>query len=198
MIAVTGIASLDIPAALAAARRRIVLHAAIYGNFADSPTHAAALETALSHPDFGGLDVVSIRPETEGRAMRDFLDALREGWTPEAMAEHVARSREFLHGLARRHPGRVRLYETARPGLFPALIIDDDIHFGHYARSPIPAPEGFWFHVHADVERLSAWLRSGNIPPHATADERAALRIVSECLRAMDESAPATREDISA
>lgn len=192
MHAVAGIASLDIPAAFRAATRRITLHAAVYGNFANSQDHADALETALARPDFERLDVISVRPETDSPAMQDFMSVLRDGWDNASMREHFAASRAFLARLAAKYKGRVHLYESDQPGLFPALIMDDTLIFGQYAHAPAPAPQGFWFSASADVQKLEDWLQSGSIPQSASPHDLAALRIVSECRRAMDAATDVT------
>jgi hypothetical protein len=209
MLAVPGIAALGVPDALAAARRRIILHAAVYGNFASSPRHAAAFDAVLAAPEFQGLDIIHIAPEAFGKAAdacgavggegstralsgsaptNDAPDAariLRHDWSAQAMRGHADASLDFVRTLAARHPGRVRIHMTPHLGLFPALVIDDSLFFGHYAHAPVPAPDGYWFHVTTDTALLDAWLDADHIPDDATADQRAALRILAECRHAM-------------
>lgn len=209
MLAVPGIAALGVPNALAAARRRIILHAAVYGNFASSPRHAKAFDAVLAAPEFQGLDIIHIAPEALGEATdtcgavdcgapphalsdsaetdaaSDAARILRHDWSAQAMREHADASLDYVRGLAARHPDRVRIHMTPHLGLFPALVIDDSLFFGHYAHAPVPAPEGYWLRVDTDTALLDAWLDAGRIPGDATPDQRAALRILAECRHAM-------------
>lgn len=140
-------------------------------------THAVQL--TAGHPPH------SLSDSAETDAASDAARILRHDWSAQAMREHADASLDYVRGLAARHPERVRIHMTPRLGLFPALVIDDSLFFGHYAHAPVPAPEGYWLRVDTDTALLDAWLDAGRIPGDATPDQRAALRILAECRHAM-------------
>jgi sugar phosphate isomerase/epimerase len=179
-----GITALDLPTLFSGAKRRIILHAGVYGAFA-SPRHAEALRKALSHAGFLGLDVVELPPENTTPWRDSFLRCLRFDVSPRQAEEEVAASHAFLLSLARDYPDRVRVHPARMPPSLPLVIIDDAIIFGHYAHCAEHAPEGFWCKVDSDVERLLRWADAGRPPESATPEETAAFRLVCECTRAM-------------
>ncbi|MEF2231663.1 MAG: hypothetical protein V3571_12095 [Pseudodesulfovibrio sp.] len=168
---VTGIDRLDTPALFASARRRIILHAAVYGGFARSRPHREGLEAALGKPAFERLDIIVIEPGCAEPWVRPFLDALRFGISTQAADDEVALSHRFMTELAARHPARVRLHPVRRLPCLPVVIADDTIIFGQYA--------------HAGVHALPQWTSAGKPPPNASDGEAAAFRLVNECARAM-------------
>ena len=182
---VTGIDHLDTPSLFAAARRRIILHAAVYGGFARSRPHREGLEAALSKPEFERLDIIVIEPGCAEPWVRPFLDALRFGISTQAADDEVTLSHRFMSELAERHPDKVRLHPARRLPCLPVVIADDTIVFGQYAHAGVHAPQGFWGMIQADVRTLLAWTSAGK-PPHSAGDEEvAAFRLVNECARAM-------------
>lgn len=182
---VTGIDQLDTPTMFSTARRRIILHAAVYGAFARSQPHREGLESALSKPGFERLDIVVLEPDNDQGWVRPFLDALRFGISTQAADDEVALSYRFMIELAARYPEKVRLHPARRLPCLPVVIVDDVIIFGQYAHAGSHAPQGFWGMIHADVPTLLQWTRAGKPPPHASDEEIAAFRLVHECARAM-------------
>ncbi|WP_199244311.1 hypothetical protein [Pseudodesulfovibrio cashew] len=182
---VTAIESLNTPALFAASRRRIILHAAVYGAFARSKPHREGLEAALNRPEFNQLDIIVLEPDNGQDWVRPFLDALRFGISPQAADDEVELSHRFMTDLARRYPDKVRLHPARRLPCLPVVIVDDDIIFGQYAHANVHAPQGFWGMIRADVPTLLQWTMAGKPPPHADDEEIAAFRLVNECARAM-------------
>lgn len=181
----TGLAQVDLPQAVARADR-LFFHAAVYGNFADSPAMVAALDAALSRSTFAGLDVVSLDTAAPVAWRQEFFDVLREGLSPVDMLAAAAASEAFLAELSGRHPGKVRRYAARSLPLAPILLVGSAIFAGHYAHGPIPAPNGLWLVVPADVPSLLRRAEA-RIPPGP--DDRyalAAYRFVRECVHARD------------
>lgn len=182
---VTGIDQLDTPSLFAASRRRIILHAAVYGAFARSRPHWEGLETALSKPEVKRLDIIVLEPDNDQSWVRPFLDALRFGISTQAVDDEVVLSYRFMTELADRFPNKVHLHPARRLPCLPIIIADDTILFGQYAHANMHAPQGFWGMLQADVHTLLQWTGAGKPPPHADDDEIAAFRLVNECARAM-------------
>ncbi len=182
---VANIDQLDTPALFAASRRRIILHAAVYGAFARSRPHCEGLETALSRPEFERLDIIVLKPDNLPPWGRPFLDALRFGISTQSADDEVTLSYRFMAALAERHPDKVRLHPARRLPCLPVIIADDTIVFGQYAHACVHAPQGFWGLIRADVPTLLQWTTEGNPPPHADEEAVAAFRLVNECARAM-------------
>ena len=185
MKTVAGIDSLNIPELFATATRRIILHAAVYGPFADSEPHCNGLATALSRTTFEKLDIIAVTPDADKAWASDFFKTLRLDQTPSEIEEEVQASLKFLRSLEVSQPTKVCIHPViSRPNL-PIIIADDTIVFGQYARADRYAPQGFWSVVEADVEKLMQWATEESIPTTATSAELAAYRLVSECVHAM-------------
>ncbi|WP_147820891.1 hypothetical protein [Salidesulfovibrio onnuriiensis] len=179
-----GVQGMDLPALMAGAARRIVWHAAIYSPFAASAPHVEAVRTFLGRSETKGLHVISLprRPEAW---CGDFFTVLRGKGMHGAVLEELGKSWRFLDQLAGEFPDRVRLHELHGQPCSPVLLVDDHILYGHYAVSEVPAGEGLWTRLEADVERLLGWHLKG-VPEGAAAWERACFRLVSDCANAMD------------
>ena len=182
---VTGIDQLDTPALFAASRRRIILHAAVYGAFARSQPHREGLETALARPGFERLDIIVLEPDNRAAWVRPFLDSLRFGISTHATDDEVSLSYRFMTELAERYPDKVRLHPARRLPCLPIIIADDTIVFGQYAHANVHAPQGFWGMTTADVRTLLQWTARGRPPATASGEQVASFRLVNECARAM-------------
>jgi len=183
---VAGIDALNTPDLFAAANRRIILHAAVYGAFAKSEAHRSGLETALRKPEFKHLDIVAVEPGHDAGWTTPFLKALRFEISIQGVTDEVLSSHQFLTELASRHPGKIRLHPARKLPCLPILVADDTIVFGQYAHAKVHAPHGFWGMVETDVEKLIGWAGTGKPPTWATNEEIAAFRLVNECVRAMN------------
>ncbi|WP_415713279.1 hypothetical protein [Maridesulfovibrio sp.] len=182
---VCGVGDLGIPAMFSRAKRRIVLHASVYGPFAKSKPHLDGLEKAFSRAEFSRFDVIAVQPGGENGWDQPFLNALRFGISRQSVVDELDYSKFFLSELARRYPEKVNVYPANNLPCLPVVIVDDCICFGQYAHACVHAPQGFWGCVEADVEKLFGWAESGEVPREADAEEIAAFRLVSECSRAM-------------
>ncbi len=179
-----GILAFDVPALMASATRRIVWHASIYSPFARSDRHGEAVRDFLRRPGGCGMDIVTLprRPEAWCTC---FFTVLRGGSVRSAGTE-LETSWRFLDELSSEFPSQVRIHVLKRRPSLPILLIDDNILFGHYAVSSVPAGQGWWTRVEADVERMLSWMPHG--PPESVTDwERACYRVVSDCANAMSD-----------
>lgn len=180
-----GLHTASLPQVLAEARRRIVLHLALYAEFARLPALAEALDAALVQPTFRRLQIITVPLVSRRGWVDEFLHALRPDLTPGQMELEFAASRDFIVRLAARHEGMVEVYETRALPCAPCVIVDDRILFGHYAHCSVPMEQGFWFSVAAPTDDLFRWADSGTPPRDATPRHRAAFRFVCDCRNAM-------------
>lgn len=183
MRVVAGIDALDLPSLFAKARKRIVLHAAIYGPFADSAPHRTGLETALAKESFKRLDIVALGCATPWAS--PFMHALRFDEDETRHRRIIAESRQFLDTLTTGYPEKVRVYAVSTFPCLPILIIDNTILSGQYAHCEAYAAHGLWSVLEADVDTLFDWAENGGLPKNASAEAIAAYRLVSECHHAM-------------
>lgn len=144
--------SLAFPVRFAAAKKRILLHAAIYNRFVENNAVCAALESALE----GGVQLEAILlPVWKDVAWMDAACRLiRPQGSRDEMRRKAEVSREFFSALAERFPEQVTVYEAALFPAFPLVIVDDILLSGQYAHSQILAPQGVWMEVLAPVENL--------------------------------------------
>jgi len=181
-----GIEALDMPALFRAARRRIILHAAVYGAFAKSPPHRSSLETTLGKPDFKRLDVIVVEPGHDAKWIHSFLGALRFGISIQGIRDEIESSHRYMTEMQARYPDKIHLHPVRRLPCLPIVVADDTIVFGQYAHAEEHAPQGFWGIVETDVERLLQWAETGKTPTEANNEDLAAFRLVNECVRAMN------------
>lgn len=187
MKTVAGIESLDLPSRFSQARRRIILHAAIYGPFATSIPHRQGLTTALTSSTFEKLDIVTLAGTAPWAT--SFMRALRFDDSTDTHAALLLASDTFLNELQAIDPQKVAIHHQSSLPCLPVVIIDDTILFGHYAHSRTFAAEGFWSIVETNVERLFKWAENDGPPSDASAEDKAAYRIVHECHNAMTKDA---------
>lgn len=186
---VTGLPEAELENAVARSGR-LFFHAAIYGNFAHNPGILQALGTALSRPDCVGLEVVSLDADAPVPWRDEFYGILREGRFPGDMAALCRESDAFVADLAARYPGRVRRYGCRSLPLAPLILTDDRIFAGQYGHGPIPAPDGLWLAVPANVRSLLR-LAEARIPPGpGDRPALAAYRLVRECVAAREAARP--------
>lgn len=179
-----GIDALDIVDLIADSKRRITLHAAVYGPFAQSQPHCNAFAKALQKPHFKRLDIITLQHEQPWTA--SFLEALRFGSTPKEQGDAVASSMAFIQKLQDLQPQRVHVHPLMTFPCLPILIIDDTVVFGQYAHCAIHAARGAWGVIETDVQKIQAWAEVDIIPPNATSEEVAAYRLIAECRHAMN------------
>lgn len=171
---------------IAKARNRIVLHAAFYPTYASTADYSSALRAVLAKPSFGKLEVflLSLEPGWS----KEFVNILRWNYSIVQFKNELTASRNFFKSLRDDYPDKVILYETPLLPLFPLVIIDNIICVGHYAHSRVPAPDGYWLRIKADVDELIKWVGYQSIPVEPTNRIVAAYRFVAEYVNARSES----------
>lgn len=180
---VPGLGPLNLPSLFAEAKRRIILHAAVYGPFAESTPHREGLTAALSKASFEKLDIIAI---TDKHVWTEpFMHALRLGASEETLDATLQSSQVFLKALKTDFPDKVHIYPQSTFPCLPIVIVDDRILFGQYAHSEAFAADGLWGVVETDVDRLFQWAQTTGLPSEASASETATYRLVSECHQAM-------------
>lgn len=191
--------SLDFPARFTAAKKRILLHAAIYNRFAENSAVSLALECALERGV--QLEVILLPVWKDVVWMDAACRLIRPQNSREDMLDKAEVSREFFAALAERFSENVSVYEAALFPAFPLVIVDDVLLSGQYAHSQILAPQGLWTEFSAPVERVLPLLQDttsqrgvpffpdkpsveevvANLP---TAECRAAFRLLQEWVAA--------------
>ncbi|QJB57550.1 hypothetical protein [Pseudodesulfovibrio sp. zrk46] len=180
-----GLASFNLPELFGNASKRIILHAAIYGPFAQSKPHRRALAKALSKDSFARLDIIALTKSGTQSWRSDFLNTLRNGASEEQKLREIQASDDFLEKLQIACPTKVFVHPLTALPCQPIIIVDNTIVFGQYAHCGIFAPQGFWGCVQTDVKALLEWRQQGVTPTYATDTEVAAYRLICECLNAM-------------
>jgi len=186
-VIVAGVASLQLDEVFARAGRHISLYAPPYGNFAFNGAICEGIHSALSS-DNGVFLVASIFPPLSRCAwVGEMMHLLRPQADIGAMEEELRASREFLLKLKRTFNGRVMVIEMPFRPSFPAMVVDDMLYFGQFAHAPVLTSEGFWCAVEIHARRLFAMARTGRVPEASAPEERAAFRIVSECVQSWEQ-----------
>lgn len=178
---VAGIESLGLPERFSNAQRRIILHAAIYGPFAESPPHRAGLLNALDKESFERVDVIAMQTASSLPWENDFFNILRFNTTKEARKRALKSSGTFLDELKTANPSKVFIHPMTALPTCPTIIVDNTIIFGQYAHASLYAGQGFWGIIESDVQKLLTWVNNNCVPKDASDQERAAYRLVSEC-----------------
>ena len=189
MPSITPSAGLDIQALISAIATadEIVLHAAIYNNFAGSDIHQQLVEQ-LSSNELKMLTIISIQPQDCWR--NEFTQVLRSGFSDAQMSAVYARSRKWCQELALAFPDQVILVLTNRLPMQPILLLDDTIFAGQYSHSPEPSALGLWLHIDTEAflpaGTIMQWFRqSGSKSKEIHSPWHQALRrYVDECAQA--------------
>ncbi len=169
---------------LVAGADRLFFHAGMYANFARDRAMADALEMALSRPEFSRLDIVSFDPAAGAAYWGEFSGILRRDMPEVTLRREFAASAAFCDALAARHPSRVRLFRTPSLPLAPILLVGDTILAGHYLHGSVPAPQGLWLCIEADVEDLLSRAEDDASPDVLDPVAKGAYRLVCECVAA--------------
>jgi len=167
---------------------RLFFHAGMYSNFGRDPEMGAALETAMTRPTFERLDIVSFDPVAGAAYWEEFRAILRRDVPEVTLRREFAASAAFCDGLAARHPTKVRLFRTKAMPLAPILLVGDTIFAGHYLHGPVPAPQGLWLAIPADVADLLSRAEDDVSPAALDPLAKGAYRLVCECVAARNAS----------
>ncbi|EFL52773.1 conserved hypothetical protein [Solidesulfovibrio fructosivorans JJ]] len=182
-----GLGETGLPQAVAGADR-LFFHAGMYSNFGRDPEMAAALETALTRPGFERLDIVSFDPVAGAAYWEEFRAILRRDVPEVTLRREFAASAAFCDALATRHPTKVRLFRTKAMPLAPILLVGDTIFAGHYLHGSVPAPQGLWLAIPADVADLLSRAEDDASPEVLDPVAKGAYRLVCECVAARNAS----------
>lgn len=165
----------------------IVLHAAIYSNFADNAVGQLLLQR-LQNARLRQLTLIKLEPT---RLWRDeFATILR----PEMPLPEVERlyenSRHWCAELKTQFPEVVNLVSTQALPLQPILLIGDRLFVGHYAHSHTTSAQGLWIEFDAIAlgiapNSLIDWFYSGVTAEQDSPEAIALGRYVEECRRAV-------------
>lgn len=174
--------------------QQIVLHAAIYSNFAHNEI-GEQLFCKLQDNSVHKLTIISLAPPSAWH--REFAAVLRPSM-PQAEVEALyERSHNWCLQLKQRFPDRVQLISTQALAFQPILLIGDRLFAGHYAHSTLTSAEGIWLEFNAvqlgfEANSLHLWLQAGTPATASAATPEkhhpwmAALgRYVEECRQAM-------------
>lgn len=182
-----GIHTASLPQTLARAKRRIILHTAMYDGLA-SVEMSTALHYALSQASFEKLSIITVPFISRKQWLDEFLSVLRPTRSLPEIEHLFNASRDFIVRLAVRHEGLVEVYETQAMPCVPCIIVDDTILFGHYTHGSVPLDAGYWFSVTAPTEQLFDWAAMGGPPDQATPRQKASFRFVADCYYAMKQA----------
>ncbi|WP_157509159.1 hypothetical protein [Ferrimonas futtsuensis] len=164
----------------------VVLHAAIYDNFAGSPVEAM-LRRRLADGSLKRLTILSVLPPKCWR--QEFSQVLRQGMTPGQISRVYAASRQWCNDLAEAFPEQVKLVLTSALPLQPQLLVGDTLFVGHYAHSSQPSALGLWLQLDACALGLAPgsliqWFNLGQVPAQSEPWAIALGRYVQECIAA--------------
>ncbi|MFB2686452.1 hypothetical protein K0H59_03570 [Shewanella sp. FJAT-51649] len=165
----------------------IVLHAAIYSNFANNAV-GQLLSQRLQNASFKQLTLIKLEPTGSWRD--EFATILRPEMPQREVERLYENSRHWCAELKRQFPETINLVSTQALPLQPILLIGDRLFVGHYAHSHTTSAQGLW--IEFDVIALGLapnslidWFYSGVT---AEQDSPVAItlgRYVEECRRAV-------------
>ncbi|MFB2648407.1 hypothetical protein ACE011_06190 [Shewanella mangrovisoli] len=165
----------------------IVLHAAIYSNFADNAVGQLLLQR-LQNASLRQLTLIKLEPT---RLWRDEFATILRPEMPQPEVERLyENSRHWCAELKTQFPEVVNLVSTQALPLQPILLIGDKLFVGHYAHSHTTSAQGLWIEFDAIALGLAPnslidWFYSG---VNTTEDSPVAItlgRYVEECRRAV-------------
>ncbi|WP_330148992.1 hypothetical protein [Shewanella xiamenensis] len=165
----------------------IVLHAAIYSNFADNAVGQLLLQR-LQYASLKQLTLIKLEPT---RLWRDeFATILRPEMPLQEVEQLYDISRHWCAELKTQFPETVNLVSTQALPLQPILLIGDRLFVGHYAHSHTTSAQGLWLEF--DILALGLapnslidWFDTGVPSEQNSAVEVALGRYVDECRRAV-------------
>ncbi|MFB2800413.1 hypothetical protein [Shewanella seohaensis] len=165
----------------------IVLHAAIYSNFADNTVGQLLLQR-LQSVSFKQLTLIKLEPTGSWRD--EFATILRPEMPQREVERLYENSRHWCAELKRQFPETVNLVSTQALPLQPILLIGDRLFVGHYAHSHTTSAQGLW--IEFDVIALGLapnslidWFYSGVTAEQDSPVAITLSRYVEECRRAV-------------
>ncbi|MGL5390914.1 MAG: hypothetical protein ACRDA8_05930, partial [Shewanella sp.] len=164
----------------------IVLHAAIYSNFAHNEI-GAKLRLTLKDNSLKQLTIISLEPD--GAWHREFAAVLRPTMSLPEVERLYQDSRNWCAELKQQFPEQVTLVSTHALAFQPILLIGDRIFAGHYAHSELTCADGIWLELDLvqlgfAAGSLTHWVQTGEAPLKANPWAAALGRYVAECHQA--------------
>lgn len=165
----------------------IVLHAAIYSNFADNAVGQLLLQR-LQNASLKQLTLIKLAPTHQWRD--EFATILRPEMPLQDIEQLYDISHHWCAELKTQFPEVVNLVSTQALPLQPILLIGDRLFIGHYAHSNYTSAQGLWLEF--DIlglglasNTLIDWFDTGVPSEQNSAVAIALSRYVDECRRAM-------------
>ncbi|MGL4712154.1 MAG: hypothetical protein ACRCWP_06215 [Shewanella sp.] len=167
----------------------IVLHAAIYSNFATNAV-GELLSQRLADDQLKTLTLIQLEPSDHWRV--EFAAVLRPSMPISAVETLYSVSSDWCRQLKQRFPNAVNLLSTQALAFQPILLLDDQLFVGHYAHSQHTSAQGVWLEFDTLALGLRAgtlthWLQNG-VPQQGLSSWECAIgRYVEECHQAMND-----------
>ncbi|GIU38602.1 hypothetical protein TUM4433_40450 [Shewanella schlegeliana] len=161
----------------------MVLHAAIYTNFAHSEV-GSLIRRKLLDGSLHRLDIIELQPDLYWRD--EFAAILRPNMTKDEVIPMFAESKRWSGALSFEFPQQVNRVLTQALPLQPILLIGDCLFVGQYAHSRLVSAQGLWFQIECSLMglqpgELQSWYQQG-LPAEVSGDWRLAIsRYVDEC-----------------
>lgn len=165
----------------------IVLHAAIYSNFADNAVGQLLLQR-LQNARLRQLTLIKLEPT---RLWRDeFATILRPEMPQQDVEQLYDISRHWCAELKTQFPEAINLVSTQALPLQPILLIGDRLFVGHYAHSHTTSAQGLWIEFDTIALGLAPnslidWFYSGVTAEQDSPEAITLGRYVEECRRAV-------------
>ncbi|MDR8523147.1 hypothetical protein [Shewanella fidelis] len=188
MNGVTTSAGLNVTALLAAIKEAsfIVLHAAIYSNFANSEV-GETIRQQLINGRLQQLDIIELKPHPAWQ--QEFAAILRPQMPTDSVEQLFVESSIWGAQLQAEFALQVNRSTTQALPLQPILLVGDSVFVGQYAHSTLTSAAGLWLQLHSPSlglkpHMLQHWYRNGS-PTELSGNYALAIsRYVEECRQA--------------
>ncbi|MCL2912889.1 hypothetical protein L2725_03700 [Shewanella corallii] len=166
----------------------IVMHAALYSNFASGAVDEL-LRDRLLGGDLKHLTLIKLEAQSQWRD--EFARILRPGLYSEQVDQLFRQSRQWCSELKLLSPTTVDLHTCQALPLQPVMLIGDTLLAGQYAHSRHTSAEGLWLELDTVAlglkpGTLQLWFKSGIAPEELDASPWliAVSRYLEECRQA--------------
>ncbi|ABZ75978.1 conserved hypothetical protein [Shewanella halifaxensis HAW-EB4] len=172
----------------------MVLHAAIYTNFAHSEV-GNLIRRKLLDGSLHRLDIIELQPDLYWRD--EFVAILRPNMTKDEVILMFAESKRWSEALSFDFPKQVNQVLTQALPLQPIMLIGDCLFVGQYAHSRLVSAQGLWLQIECSLMglqpgELQSWYQQG-LPAEVSGDwQQVISRYVDECRQAAQFSSATT------
>ncbi|MGI2261144.1 hypothetical protein [Shewanella sp. GXUN23E] len=165
--------------------QQLVLHAALYSNFAHGPVNKL-IRRRLASGELTSLTLIKLEAKPQWRD--EFARVLRPGMAAADMDLLLRQSRDWCCELKCLAPAAVNLVSSQALPLQPILLLGDTVLAGQYAHSQETAAHGPWLELDSTAlglapGTLGQWFAQG-VPVTGEGWPRAIGRYVEECRQA--------------